>query len=97
MGEPEIGVSEVESMDVVQTQQIDAYIEKRAVFPVEEMDKYSGCWIAFSPDGSSILGSGKSLDDLRKGLRETYGGDLDALVFERIPTDDMIVSGSELS
>ena len=84
-------------MSLLQTQSIDVYLKNRAVFPVEELNKHLGNWVAFSPDGSNILDGSKSLAELRKRLVEIHNVDPETVVFERVPTEDMVISGSELS
>jgi hypothetical protein len=76
--------------------QIDSYIDNRARFPIEELATYAGKWVAFSPDGLRILDSCESLVELNKRLAMA-GQDTEAVVFERVPTSDMIFSESELS
>jgi hypothetical protein len=75
---------------------LDAYIENRAKFPVEELARHAGNWVAFSPDGSRVLDSCESLAELDRLLKQA-GTDIENVVFERIPTDDMVPSGAALS
>jgi hypothetical protein len=89
-------MSQLQSEDHVQTYRIDGYIENRAHFPVEELAKHAGKWVAFNPDGSRILDSGENLVELQRRLARA-GVDPETVVFEQVPTDDMILSGSELS
>jgi len=89
-------MSQTQGAGPLPTHQMDCYIENRAKFAVEELAKHRGQWIAFSPDGSRILDGCENLASLRDRL-DRAGIDLEAVVFERVPTDDMILSGSELS
>ena len=73
-----------------------AFQEGRAKFPDEELLKYVGRWVAFSADGSTIVASGKDLDELEERLH-TLGIDPQDVVFEGVPSDDWIQHGSELS
>ena len=63
---------------------------------VDELAKHAGNWIAVSPDGSRILDSCESLAELRQRLAAVHV-DLEAVVFQRVPSRNMIISGSELS
>jgi hypothetical protein len=45
------------------------YHENRRKFPPEELAKYAGQYVAFSPDGSRILASGANMDVVEETLR----------------------------
>ncbi len=38
--------------------------KNRSQFPVEELEKYAGKYVAWSPDGTRIIASADSLSDL---------------------------------
>jgi hypothetical protein len=42
----------------------------RALFPLEELDRYAGQHVAFSPDGKNILASGADIDEVDRKLGE---------------------------
>ena len=42
--------------------------ENRSKFPLEELAKYGGKHVAFSPDGTRIVGSGDSEEELDANL-----------------------------
>jgi hypothetical protein len=73
-----------------------SYDDNRADFPIEELEKCIGLWVAFSEDGTRIVDSCKSLSELQTRLR-IAGRDPHDLVFSRIPSADEIQSGSEFS
>ncbi len=70
------------------------YTANRARFPLAELEKHAGQWVAFSADGQRILDSCPGLEQLRARLVRN-GTDPEVVVFERVPTDFMILSGSE--
>jgi hypothetical protein len=80
-----------------ETNPMDRYIENRARFPAEELAKHAGKWIAFSPDGRCVLDSAQSLAALLARLEQGGQADVAGIVFERVPADGMILSGSELT
>jgi hypothetical protein len=45
------------------------YEENRCKFPLEELAKYAGKHIAFSPDGTRIVASGATEEELEAALR----------------------------
>jgi hypothetical protein len=70
------------------------YTANRARFPLAELEKHAGQWVAFSADGQRILDSCPGLDQLRARLVRN-GTDPEAVVFERVPAESMILSGSD--
>jgi hypothetical protein len=60
----------------------------------EELEQYSGNWIAFSADGARIIAGSPTLAGLE--LRAA-GEDPEQVLLERIPASDSIRSGSEWS
>jgi hypothetical protein len=73
-----------------------AYMANRAKFPLAELSKYAGQWVAFRADGQRILDSCPGLEQLRARLVQN-GTDPEGVVFERVPTEFMILSGSDLA
>ena len=45
------------------------YKENRRKFPLEELAKHGGKHVAFSPDGTRIVASGDSLDEVLEQLQ----------------------------
>ena len=72
------------------------YEDKRADFPIEQLEKYSGRWVAFSRDEARIVDSCESLVELKIRLQNA-GHDPHGVVFSRIPAPGEIQSGSDFS
>jgi hypothetical protein len=66
------------------------FLANRAVFPVEELAKYAGQWVAWSPDGTHIAASAPS-PDLLDGILEENGMNPILCVVEGIPDDDPLI------
>ena len=65
-------------------------------FPLEDLSKHRGCWVAFSPDGRRLIASSISLATLDAHVRAA-GENPEEVLLERVPDGDCIASGSELS
>ncbi len=63
------------------------FLANRAVFPVAELAKYAGQWIAWSPDGSRVAASA-SEPELLEDLLISKGEDPAQCVIEGIPGDN---------
>jgi hypothetical protein len=46
-------------------------LANRAVFPVAELERYAGLWVAWSPDGSRVAASAVDPEKLDGMLRAT--------------------------
>lgn len=66
-----------------------------ADFPFEELSKYRGSWVAFSPDGRRLIASCTTLAALDAQVRAA-GENPEEVLLERVPEGDAIASGSEL-
>ena len=66
------------------------FLENRAAFPVAELAKYAGQWVAWSPDGSHIAASSHDPAQLECLLR-AHGQDPAICVQEGIPDDDVLL------
>ncbi len=65
------------------------FLANRAVFPVAELAKYAGLWVAWSPDGSRVAAS--AIDpEMLDGLLRGAGEDPAHCVLEGIPGDDTV-------
>ncbi len=64
----------------------------RAAFPPEELLKYEGKWVAFSPDGSTIVAAHEDVESLVK-LVEAAGFDPQTVWFEGVPDEDPFFGG----
>ncbi len=65
------------------------FLANRAAFPVEELARYAGRWVAWSPDGSRIAANAASpelLDDLLRACGENPAD----CVLEGIPDDEFL-------
>jgi hypothetical protein len=62
------------------------FLANRAAFPVEDLAKYAGRWVAWSPDGTRVAASAPS-PELLDGLLEANGEDPALCVVEGIPDD----------
>jgi hypothetical protein len=63
------------------------FLANRAAFPVEELAKYAGAWVAWSPDGSRVAASAPN-PEMLDGLLRTCGEDPSRCVVEGISGGD---------
>lgn len=68
----------------------------QADFPLEELQKHRGRWVAFSADGRRLVASAVTLTDVEAQLR-VAGENPEEVLLERISDGGHILSGSELS
>lgn len=70
--------------------------ENRAKFPLEELEKYRGQWVAFSSDARRIVAGASSMIDLFDQLRAA-NEDIQSLAFEHImfDADEIYLGGAE--
>jgi hypothetical protein len=66
------------------------FLANRAKFPAEDLAKYAGQWVAWSPDGTRIAASAPS-PELLDGILQANGEDPALCVVEGIPDDDAMV------
>lgn len=71
---------------------IRKYLENRSKYPLHDLAKYSGSWIAWSPDGTRIVASAKNAEDL-DDLVQAAGEDPSNCMVEGIPDYDSLVGG----
>jgi hypothetical protein len=72
------------------------YRDNRARFPLDELVKYDGQWVAFSLDGQRVIASSEDLAAL-DNLVVAAGVDPEQVAYERIELDDIYLGGAELS
>lgn len=72
------------------------YQENRAHFPLSELAKYQGQWVAFSLDGRRVIAGSEDLAALER-LVVAGGDDPEQVAYERIELDDVYLGGAELS
>ena len=68
------------------------FLANRPSYPPEELAKYGGTWIAWSPDVTRIVASAKEPDEL-EGLVCAAGEDPLYCVVEGIPESDSLTGG----
>jgi hypothetical protein len=68
------------------------FLEHRAAFPAETLARYSGRWIAWSPDGSRIVADSEAPEDLEDRIIAA-GEDPERCVVEGIPDADTVFGG----
>jgi hypothetical protein len=69
-----------------------SFTKNRAAFPIEELAKYIGKWVAFSPDGTKIIAAHEDVETVAQ-LVEQAGFDPQTVVFEGFPEEDTIYGG----
>jgi hypothetical protein len=70
------------------------FLANRAAFPVEELAKYAGQWVAWSPDGTRIAASAPSPEFL-DGILEANSEDPALCVVEGIPDDAALLGEAD--
>jgi hypothetical protein len=70
------------------------FLANRAVFPGEDLARYAGQWVAWSPDGTRIAGSALS-PELLDGILKANGEDPALCVVEGIPDDDALIGEAD--
>lgn len=70
------------------------YLKNRRAFPLEELEKYAGQWVAWSLDGSHIVASSDQSEEALIAMLQTMGKDPSQLVFDYIPGLDETILGS---
>jgi hypothetical protein len=74
-------------------QNMRKYPENRQRYPLDELAKYAGTWIAWSPDGTRIVASARNAEDLEELVR-TAGEDPLNCIVEGVPESDSLIGGS---
>jgi hypothetical protein len=70
-----------------------AFYKNRSEFPLEELARYAGQWIAWSLDGSSILASSAESEEAVWRLLEAAGHDSSDCCISYVPADEDIIEG----
>jgi hypothetical protein len=71
------------------------FLVNRAQFPPTELARYSGQWVAWSPDGSRIVAHAEFPDVLEELVIQA-GEDPERCVLEGIPEEDALLGGAGL-
>ncbi len=71
---------------------MNVFYENRNRFALEELAKYRGRYVAWSPDGTAILDSDEDMLRLDERLKAA-GWDLSEIVVSNIPDEDTILGG----
>ncbi len=71
---------------------VQVYLKNRAAFPLEELAKHRGEWVAWSPDGTRLIAVSRKPDAL-DGLVRAAGEDPENCPIEGIPDTDCILGG----
>jgi len=71
------------------------YLKNRHQFPDDELEKYAGKYVAWSPDGTRIIASADNLEKLCEAV-DASGYDAGDIVMEPIPHADEVVLGGGL-
>ena len=64
------------------------FLKNRSAFPLEELVKYEGHWVAWSPDGAAILASSSVSEDALDDLVRAAGQDPSECVMSYVPGPD---------
>lgn len=67
---------------------LSQYVENRRKFPLEELARHAGKHVAFSPDGTRIVASGTTEEELEAALL-TAGIPFNQVVFSYIDGPDV--------
>jgi hypothetical protein len=65
------------------------FLSNRAAFPAEDLAKFTGQWVAWSPDGTRIAASAAS-PELLDDILQANGEDPARCVVEGIPDDALL-------
>jgi hypothetical protein len=71
------------------------FLANRAQFPPTELARYSGQWVAWSPDGSRIVAHAQYPDVLDE-LVVQAGEDPERCIVEGVPEDDALLGSAGL-
>ena len=72
------------------------YLKNRGAFPLEELAKHRGEWVAWSPDGRRLVATCRDPDALDDLVRAA-GEDPENCLIEGIPDADCVIGGMDAS
>jgi hypothetical protein len=70
------------------------FLANRAAFPADDLARYAGQWVAWSPDGARVAASSPS-PELLDALLVAGGEDPALCVVEGIPDDDALIGEAD--
>jgi hypothetical protein len=71
------------------------FLKNRHKFPADELEKYAGRYVAWSPDGTRIIASDEDFARVAAAV-DASGYDSREIVMEPIPWPDEVVLGGGL-
>jgi hypothetical protein len=72
------------------------YLRNRVTFPLDELAKHRGEWVAWSPDGRRLVATSRDPDALDDLIRAA-GEDPENCPIEGIPDADCVIGGMDVS
>jgi hypothetical protein len=75
---------------------MQAFLKNRAAFPLEELAKHRGEWIAWSPDGTRLVATSRNPDALDDLVRAAGENPEDCCI-QGIPDSDSVFGGLDIS
>lgn len=79
-----------ENHKVPEPPDLSTYHQNRRQFPPQELAKYAGQYVAFSPDGSRILASGNTMEEVEQKLIAA-GIHPSQVVGSYVPPPDLVI------
>ena len=70
------------------------FLANRAAFPMAELAKYAGQWVAWSPDGTRVAASAAG-PELLDGILRASGEEPSCCVVEGIPDDEALLGEAD--
>lgn len=71
---------------------MQAYLKNRIKFPLDQLARHAGEWVAWSPDGIRIVASSRDPAAL-DGLIRAAGENPEQCIVEGIPDSDAVIGG----
>jgi hypothetical protein len=69
------------------------FVENRANFPLDELARRAGRWVAWSPDGCRIVADADDPETLDRLVCDA-GEDPERCITEGIPAEDAVIGGA---
>jgi hypothetical protein len=71
-----------------------SFQENRVAFPLEELAKYAGLWIAWAPDGASVVASSLEMDEELDARIQAAGYNPSECCLSYVPHPDDVIDGA---